>query len=98
MALFSNWFLKSLILFNSILKVSSSESGFRGLFFFQAKKKELARRDDIEDGDSMISSATSDTGSSKRKRYLLLQFLQAMTLLHFSFVKESIKPWFLAFV
>ncbi|XP_031976396.1 protein polybromo-1 isoform X10 [Corvus cornix cornix] len=33
----------------------------------QAKKKELARRDDIEDGDSMISSATSDTGSSKRK-------------------------------
>uniref|UniRef100_A0A8B9MWL6 Protein polybromo-1 n=1 Tax=Accipiter nisus TaxID=211598 RepID=A0A8B9MWL6_9AVES len=38
----------------------------------QAKKKELARRDDIEDGDSMISSATSDTGSSKRKRYALL--------------------------
>uniref|UniRef100_A0A670IXC9 Protein polybromo-1 n=1 Tax=Podarcis muralis TaxID=64176 RepID=A0A670IXC9_PODMU len=35
----------------------------------QAKKKELARRDDIEDGDSMISSATSDAGSSKRKRY-----------------------------
>uniref|UniRef100_A0ABK0LUS1 Polybromo 1 n=1 Tax=Rattus norvegicus TaxID=10116 RepID=A0ABK0LUS1_RAT len=34
----------------------------------QAKKKELARRDDIEDGDSMISSATSDTGSAKRKR------------------------------
>ncbi|KAM8931014.1 protein polybromo-1 isoform 1-T1 [Pelodytes ibericus] len=34
----------------------------------QAKKKELSRRDlDIEDGDSMISSATSDTGSSKRK-------------------------------
>ncbi|CAJ0931545.1 unnamed protein product [Ranitomeya imitator] len=33
-----------------------------------AKKKELARRDlDIEDGDSMISSATSDTGSAKRK-------------------------------
>uniref|UniRef100_A0A8C4V185 Protein polybromo-1 n=1 Tax=Falco tinnunculus TaxID=100819 RepID=A0A8C4V185_FALTI len=38
----------------------------------QAKKKELARRDDIEDGDSMISSATSDTGSSKRKRYTFL--------------------------
>uniref|UniRef100_A0A8C3HYY7 Protein polybromo-1 n=1 Tax=Chrysemys picta bellii TaxID=8478 RepID=A0A8C3HYY7_CHRPI len=37
----------------------------------QAKKKELARRDDIEDGDSMISSATSDTGSSKRKRYVI---------------------------
>uniref|UniRef100_A0A670IZ64 Protein polybromo-1 n=1 Tax=Podarcis muralis TaxID=64176 RepID=A0A670IZ64_PODMU len=37
----------------------------------QAKKKELARRDDIEDGDSMISSATSDAGSSKRKRYAL---------------------------
>uniref|UniRef100_A0A8C5WVQ4 Protein polybromo-1 n=1 Tax=Laticauda laticaudata TaxID=8630 RepID=A0A8C5WVQ4_LATLA len=36
----------------------------------QAKKKELARRDEIEDGDSMISSATSDAGSSKRKRYL----------------------------
>ncbi|XP_074259841.1 protein polybromo-1 isoform X24 [Saimiri boliviensis] len=34
----------------------------------QAKKKELARRDEIEDGDSMISSATSDTGSAKRKR------------------------------
>ncbi|XP_062057041.1 protein polybromo-1 isoform X13 [Lepus europaeus] len=34
----------------------------------QAKKKELARRDDIEDGDSMISSATSDAGSAKRKR------------------------------
>ncbi|ERE91871.1 protein polybromo-1-like protein [Cricetulus griseus] len=34
----------------------------------EAKKKELARRDDIEDGDSMISSATSDTGSAKRKR------------------------------
>uniref|UniRef100_A0A8C5R488 Protein polybromo-1 n=1 Tax=Leptobrachium leishanense TaxID=445787 RepID=A0A8C5R488_9ANUR len=34
----------------------------------QAKKKELARRDlDIEDGDSMISSAPSDAGSSKRK-------------------------------
>ncbi|KAM6468200.1 protein polybromo-1 isoform 6-T7 [Liasis olivaceus] len=33
----------------------------------QAKKKELARRDEIEDGDSMISSATSDAGSSKRK-------------------------------
>ncbi|XP_044307585.1 protein polybromo-1 isoform X16 [Varanus komodoensis] len=33
----------------------------------QAKKKELAGRDDIEDGDSMISSATSDAGSSKRK-------------------------------
>lgn len=52
--------------------MSSNEFGFRALFFFQAKKKELARRDDIEDGDSMISSATSDTGSSKRKRYLLL--------------------------
>ncbi|XP_058148585.1 protein polybromo-1 isoform X5 [Dasypus novemcinctus] len=34
----------------------------------QAKKKEIARRDDIEDGDSMISSATSDTSSAKRKR------------------------------
>ncbi|XP_070793140.1 protein polybromo-1 isoform X1 [Pituophis catenifer annectens] len=33
----------------------------------QTKKKELARRDEIEDGDSMISSATSDAGSSKRK-------------------------------
>uniref|UniRef100_A0A8B9PUB4 Protein polybromo-1 n=1 Tax=Apteryx owenii TaxID=8824 RepID=A0A8B9PUB4_APTOW len=41
----------------------------------QAKKKELARRDDIEDGDSMISSATSDTGSSKRKRYLKKKLL-----------------------
>lgn len=59
-------------MFNTVLKMSSSEFGFRDLFFFQAKKKELARRDDIEDGDSMISSATSDTGSSKRKRYALL--------------------------
>ncbi|XP_036850698.2 protein polybromo-1 isoform X17 [Manis javanica] len=37
----------------------------------QAKKKELARRDDIEDGDSMISSAPSDAGSAKRKRNTL---------------------------
>ncbi|XP_040190917.1 protein polybromo-1-like [Rana temporaria] len=35
----------------------------------QSKKKDLTRRDlDIEDGDSMISSATSETGSAKRKR------------------------------
>ncbi|XP_041130256.1 protein polybromo-1-like isoform X3 [Polyodon spathula] len=33
----------------------------------QAKKKELVRRDETEDGDSMLSSATSDTGSAKRK-------------------------------
>ncbi|XP_064422186.1 protein polybromo-1 isoform X1 [Latimeria chalumnae] len=33
----------------------------------QVKKKELARRDDIEDGDSMISSVTSEAGSAKRK-------------------------------
>lgn len=59
-------------MFNIILEMSSSEFGFNDFFFFQAKKKELARRDDIEDGDSMISSATSDTGSSKRKRYALL--------------------------
>lgn len=59
-------------MFNTALEMSRSEFGFRDLFFFQAKKKELARRDDIEDGDSMISSATSDTGSSKRKRYALL--------------------------
>lgn len=65
---------------------------------FQAKKKELARRDDIEDGDSMISSATSDTGSSKRKRYALPSFLQFMMLLHLLSVKENIKPCFLAFV
>lgn len=58
-------------MFNIFLEMSSSEFGFN-YFFFQAKKKELARRDDIEDGDSMISSATSDTGSSKRKRYAVL--------------------------
>eukprot|EP00061_Rhincodon_typus_P006591 g27394.t1 len=33
----------------------------------QAKKKELARREYTEDGDSMVSSVTSDTGSAKRK-------------------------------
>lgn len=39
------------------------------LLSFKAKKKELVRRDETEDGDSMLSSATSDTGSAKRKRY-----------------------------
>ncbi|XP_062842241.1 protein polybromo-1 isoform X2 [Trichomycterus rosablanca] len=34
----------------------------------QLKKKELLRRDD-EDGDSMLSSTLSDTGSIKRKSY-----------------------------
>lgn len=58
------------LVFNIVLNVSSSD--FSRLSFLQAKKKELARRDDIEDGDSMISSATSDTGSSKRKRCVLL--------------------------
>ncbi|GCC25554.1 hypothetical protein chiPu_0003965, partial [Chiloscyllium punctatum] len=33
----------------------------------QAKRKELARREYTEDGDSMVSSVTSDTGSAKRK-------------------------------
>uniref|UniRef100_A0A4W3HMH9 Protein polybromo-1 n=1 Tax=Callorhinchus milii TaxID=7868 RepID=A0A4W3HMH9_CALMI len=33
----------------------------------QVKKRELSRRDIIEDGDSMVSSVTSDTGSAKRK-------------------------------
>ncbi|XP_078065919.1 protein polybromo-1 isoform X12 [Mustelus asterias] len=33
----------------------------------QAKRKELARREYTEDGDSMVSSVPSDTGSAKRK-------------------------------
>lgn len=33
----------------------------------QMKRKELLQRDD-DDGDSMLSSATSDTSSTKRKR------------------------------
>ncbi|XP_048462115.1 protein polybromo-1 isoform X4 [Rhincodon typus] len=37
----------------------------------QAKKKELARREYTEDGDSMVSSVTSDTGSAKRKRLMI---------------------------
>ncbi|XP_032893186.1 protein polybromo-1 isoform X2 [Amblyraja radiata] len=36
----------------------------------QAKRKELARREYTEDGDSMVSSVTSDTGSGKRKGFL----------------------------
>lgn len=52
---------------------------------FQAKKKELARRDDIEDGDSMISSATSDTGSAKRKRYMIFSYLKPAEFLFILF-------------
>ncbi|XP_028681002.1 LOW QUALITY PROTEIN: protein polybromo-1 [Erpetoichthys calabaricus] len=37
------------------------------LHLMQLKKKELLRRDEAEDGDSMLSSATSDAGSAKRK-------------------------------
>ncbi|XP_060691455.1 protein polybromo-1 isoform X6 [Hemiscyllium ocellatum] len=37
----------------------------------QAKRKELARREYTEDGDSMVSSVTSDTGSAKRKRLMI---------------------------
>uniref|UniRef100_A0A2K6M4E1 Polybromo 1 n=1 Tax=Rhinopithecus bieti TaxID=61621 RepID=A0A2K6M4E1_RHIBE len=59
----------------------------------QAKKKELARRDDIEDGDSMISSATSDTGSAKRKRNSKknLKSKQRMKIL-FNVVLEAREP------
>lgn len=56
----------------------------------QAKKKELARRDDIEDGDSMISSATSDTGSSKRKSKKNIR-KQRMKIL-FNVVLEAREP------
>ncbi|XP_018417975.1 PREDICTED: protein polybromo-1 [Nanorana parkeri] len=57
----------------------------------QAKKKELARRDlDIEDGDSMISSATSDTGSAKRKSKKNIR-KQRMKIL-FSAVLEAREP------
>uniref|UniRef100_A0A4W5RBI9 Bromo domain-containing protein n=1 Tax=Hucho hucho TaxID=62062 RepID=A0A4W5RBI9_9TELE len=39
----------------------------------QLKRKELLRReDDSMDGDSMLSSTMSDTGSTKRKRYAIL--------------------------
>ncbi|XP_067854704.1 protein polybromo-1 isoform X7 [Heptranchias perlo] len=37
----------------------------------QAKRKELARREYTEDGDSMVSSVTSDSGSAKRKRLMI---------------------------
>ncbi|XP_051874242.1 protein polybromo-1 isoform X7 [Pristis pectinata] len=37
----------------------------------QAKRKELARREYTDDGDSMVSSVTSDTGSGKRKRLII---------------------------
>ncbi|XP_071983350.1 protein polybromo-1 isoform X7 [Engystomops pustulosus] len=57
----------------------------------QAKKKELARRDlDIEDGDSMISSATSDTGSAKRKSKKNMR-KQRMKIL-FNVVLEAREP------
>ncbi|XP_068951642.1 protein polybromo-1 isoform X35 [Petaurus breviceps papuanus] len=56
----------------------------------QAKKKELARRDDIEDGDSMISSATSDTGSAKRKSKKNIR-KQRMKIL-FNVVLEAREP------
>nr|XP_038951040.1 protein polybromo-1 isoform X6 [Rattus norvegicus] len=57
----------------------------------QAKKKELARRDDIEDGDSMISSATSDTGSAKRKSSKKNIRKQRMKIL-FNVVLEAREP------
>ncbi|XP_038628002.1 protein polybromo-1 isoform X6 [Tachyglossus aculeatus] len=56
----------------------------------QAKKKELARRDDIEDGDSMISSAPSDTGSAKRKSKKNIR-KQRMKIL-FNVVLEAREP------
>ncbi|XP_038311132.1 protein polybromo-1 isoform X21 [Canis lupus baileyi] len=56
----------------------------------QAKKKELARRDDIEDGDSMISSATSDAGSAKRKSKKNIR-KQRMKIL-FNVVLEAREP------
>ncbi|XP_074259839.1 protein polybromo-1 isoform X23 [Saimiri boliviensis] len=56
----------------------------------QAKKKELARRDEIEDGDSMISSATSDTGSAKRKSKKNIR-KQRMKIL-FNVVLEAREP------
>ncbi|XP_031217706.1 protein polybromo-1 isoform X35 [Mastomys coucha] len=56
----------------------------------QAKKKELARRDDLEDGDSMISSATSDTGSAKRKSKKNIR-KQRMKIL-FNVVLEAREP------
>ncbi|XP_057342569.1 protein polybromo-1 isoform X6 [Manis pentadactyla] len=56
----------------------------------QAKKKELARRDDIEDGDSMISSAPSDAGSAKRKSKKNIR-KQRMKIL-FNVVLEAREP------
>ncbi|XP_077385253.1 protein polybromo-1-like isoform X1 [Festucalex cinctus] len=43
----------------------------------QIKRKELLQRDD-DDGDSMLSCATSDTSSTKRKRYSLSLSLSAI--------------------
>lgn len=40
------------------------------------KRKELLQRDD-DDGDSMLSSATSDTSSTKRKRFVLCHMFHA---------------------
>lgn len=46
------------------------------------KRKELLQRDD-DDGDSMLSSATSDTSSTKRKRFALCHILLAQLSLCF---------------
>uniref|UniRef100_A0A4W3IBT0 Protein polybromo-1 n=1 Tax=Callorhinchus milii TaxID=7868 RepID=A0A4W3IBT0_CALMI len=48
----------------------------------QVKKRELSRRDIIEDGDSMVSSVTSDTGSAKRKRKSETHLRQRLKILY----------------
>ncbi|XP_072928806.1 protein polybromo-1 isoform X4 [Hemitrygon akajei] len=48
----------------------------------QAKKKELARREYTDDGDSMVSSVTSDTGSGKRKSNKKLEKIGKKTETH----------------
>ncbi|XP_051874243.1 protein polybromo-1 isoform X8 [Pristis pectinata] len=48
----------------------------------QAKRKELARREYTDDGDSMVSSVTSDTGSGKRKSNKKLEKMGKKTETH----------------
>lgn len=58
------------------------------------KRKELLQRDD-DDGDSMLSSATSDTSSTKRKRFVLCHMFHAQfffCLSEFDFLAFCFQP------
>lgn len=59
----------SLILIYS--RVLSKMSSTPGISSVLGKRRKSLLGGDIEDGDSMISSATSDTGSAKEKVYIL---------------------------